>query len=189
MRRLDEILEYNKKFVENKEYEMFTTSKHPDKKMVILSCMDTRLTNLLPAALNIKNGDAKIIKNAGATNMSAFDSVMRSIIVAIYEFNVEEVLVVGHEKCGMCNLDTGDVISKIKDRGISEEVINTLNNSNIDIKQWLHGFNSVEESVCDNVKAIKNHPLVPKDVVVHGLIMCPETGKLETIVNGYENKK
>ena len=34
---------------------------------------------------------------------------------------------------------------------------------------------------------IKNHPLIPKDIKVHGLIIDPETGKLDVIVNGYEN--
>ena len=62
--RLDEILLYNKKFVANEDYKEFESTKNPNKKMVILSCMDTRLTELLPKALNIKNGDAKIIKNA-----------------------------------------------------------------------------------------------------------------------------
>ncbi|HBH2992083.1 TPA: carbonic anhydrase, partial [Clostridioides difficile] len=42
MRKLEEILEYNKSFVENKEYEQYVTSKHPNKKIVVLSCMDTR---------------------------------------------------------------------------------------------------------------------------------------------------
>ena len=32
-------------------YEKYLTSKYPDKKLAILSCMDTRLTELLPAAL------------------------------------------------------------------------------------------------------------------------------------------
>ncbi len=61
MRKLEEILEYNKSFVENKEYEQYVTSKHP-KKIVVLSCMDTRLTELLPKAMNLKNGDVKLIK-------------------------------------------------------------------------------------------------------------------------------
>ena len=52
---LDEILAYNKQFVENKGYEKYITNKYPDKKIAILSCMDTRLTALLPAALGIKN--------------------------------------------------------------------------------------------------------------------------------------
>ena len=63
---VEEILAFNEQFVEKKGYEKFITNKYPDKKLAILSCMDTRLTELLPAALGLKNGDAKIIKNAGA---------------------------------------------------------------------------------------------------------------------------
>lgn len=121
VRRLEEILEFNKSFVENKEYEKYKATKKPEKKLVILSCMDTRLTELLPKAMNIKNGDAKIIKNAGATIMHPFGSIVRSILVAIYEFNAEDVLVVGHHGCGMSNLNSKDMISKMEDRGISEE--------------------------------------------------------------------
>ena len=48
------ILKYNNEFVANKGYEKFVTNKYPDKKIAILSCMDTRLTELLPAALGGK---------------------------------------------------------------------------------------------------------------------------------------
>ena len=82
---IDQILAYNKEFVANKGYEQYVTDKYPDKKLAVLSCMDTRLTELLPAALGLRNGDAKIIKNAGGLVISAFDSAMRSLIVAIYE--------------------------------------------------------------------------------------------------------
>ena len=34
---LDEILAYNKQFVENKGYEKYITNKYPDKKIAILS--------------------------------------------------------------------------------------------------------------------------------------------------------
>lgn len=187
MRKLDAILEYNNEFVKNKEYEKFKTSKDPDKKILILSCMDTRLTNLLPKALNLKNGDAKIVKNAGATIMHPFGSIMRSVAVAIYEFEVDEILIIGHDGCGMCNLDTQHMLDKAIERGISVETINTLENAGRDVKKWLHGFESVEASIEDSVSIIKNHPLIPKDIIVHGLVMCPETGKLDIVVNGYED--
>ena len=76
------ILAYNKEFVANKGYEPFVTSGKPDLKLAILSCMDTRLTELLPKALGLKNGDAKIIKVAGGTLLTPYDSVMRSLLVA-----------------------------------------------------------------------------------------------------------
>lgn len=48
---IEEIIKYNEQFVARKGYEKYLTSKYPDKKLAILSCMDTRLTALLPAAL------------------------------------------------------------------------------------------------------------------------------------------
>ena len=182
MNKLDEILEYNKLFVENKEYEQYKATKYPGKKLVILSCMDTRLTELLPKALNLKNGDAKIVKNAGATIMHPFGSIIRSIIVAIYEFNADEVLVIGHKNCGMSNINGEEIINKIISRGVSKETIDTINNSGINIDKWLHGFDSVEDSVKESVDLIKKHPLIPKEIKVHGLIMDPETGSLEVII-------
>jgi carbonic anhydrase len=184
MSKLEEIMEYNKKFIDNKDYEKYATTKIPKKKMAILSCMDTRLTELLPKAMNIKNGDAKIIKDAGATVMHQFGGVMRSILVAVYEFGAEDVFVIGHHGCGMSNLDTKSLVNKMIDRGIKEETISTLNNAGVNVEKWLHGFESVQESIKESVRMIKDHPLFPEDVRVHGLIMSPETGELEIIVNG-----
>ena len=82
---INEILKFNKEFVANKGYEKFITNKYPDKKIAILSCMDTRLTELLPAALGVKNGDVKMIKNAGGIISHPFGSVIRSLLVAIFE--------------------------------------------------------------------------------------------------------
>lgn len=185
MNKLQEILDYNRMFVENKEYQEYITSKVPSKKLVILSCMDTRLTELLPKALNLKNGDAKIIKNAGASIMHPFGSITRSVLVAVYEFQADEVFVIGHYDCGMSNLNSEEILEKAMERGISSEAITTLFNAGIDVKKWLKGFNSVEESIKESVESIKNHPLIPKDVRIHGLIMEPETGKLDVIVNGH----
>lgn len=186
MSKMKEIMAYNKQFVENKDYEEYVTTKIPKKKMVILTCMDTRLTELLPKAMNIKNGDAKIIKDAGATVIHPFGGVMRSILVALYEFGAEDVFVVGHHGCGMSNLNTKSLVNKMIDRGIKEETIAILNNSGVNVEGWLHGFESVEQSIKESVKMIKNHPLYPKEVRVHGLIMSPETGELEIIVDGDE---
>ena len=80
---INQILQFNREFVASKGYEQYVTDKYPDKKLAVLSCMDTRLTQLLPAALGLKNGDAKIIKNAGGLVISAFDSAMRLSLIHI----------------------------------------------------------------------------------------------------------
>ena len=65
---IDELLKFNGSFVESKGYEKYITNKYPDKKIAIVTCMDTRLTELLPAALGIKNGDVKMIKKERRRN-------------------------------------------------------------------------------------------------------------------------
>ena len=100
MSTIDEILAHNKTFVEEKGYLKYSTDKYPDKKLAIVSCMDTRLTELLPAALGLKNGDAKIIKNAGGVISHPFGSVIRSLLVAVFELGVKTIMVVGHSNCG-----------------------------------------------------------------------------------------
>lgn len=184
MSSLQSILEFNEQFVEQREYEQFRTTKYPDKKLVVLTCMDTRLTELLPKAMNIRNGDAKIIKNAGAIISHPFGSIMRSIIIAIYELKAEEVCIVGHHGCGMSGLEPGNILSLAKENGISMELIDAINYAGINIEKWLTGFKSVEESVANSVALVKKHPLLPPGTLVHGLVMCPVTGKLDVVVNG-----
>lgn len=185
-KNLEEILSFNKKFVEDKEYEVFGTTKYPDKKMVVVSCMDTRLTELLPKAMNVRNGDAKFIKNAGGVIVHPFGSAMRSIIVCVYEFDVKEVYIVGHFHCGMSGIDPSKTIQKMLDRGISKNTIDTLSNAGIKVNKWLYGFDSVEISLIESVEKVRNHPLMPKDVAVHGLLIDPKTGALFLRINGWD---
>ena len=178
---IDQILDYNKRFVERKDYEQYLADKYPDKKLAVLSCMDTRLTELLPAALGLKNGDAKIIKNAGGLVISAFDSAMRSLIVAIYELGVEEIMVVAHSHCGACHMSFDHFRDQMTARGVAEETLSTIEKCGIDLHHWLEGFKDTPTSVRSTVDTIKTHPLIPKDVVVRGFIIDSVTGLLEEI--------
>jgi len=187
MTSLQSILEYNREFVEEKKYEEFITTKFPDKKMVVLTCMDTRLIDLLPRAMNLRNGDAKIIRNAGAIVTQPFGNIMRSILVALYELNAKEVFVVGHHECGMTGLNASKILEKAKSNGVPENTVDTLRNAGIDLERWLTGFDNVTQGVMKSVEIIKNHPLLPAGTPVHGLIIHPETGKLDLLVDGYEN--
>lgn len=179
---IDSIIEFNNKFVEKQEYKKYLTDKYPDKKLAVLSCMDTRLTELLPAALGLRNGDAKIIKNAGGLVISAFDSAMRSLLVAVYELGVKEIMVVAHTTCGACHMSFKDFEKHIIDRGITQSTLDTIKECGIDLDHWLEGFHDTEDSVKQTVTTIRNHPLMPADVVVRGFIIDSETGKLNEVV-------
>ncbi|WP_426446622.1 beta-class carbonic anhydrase [Paenibacillus sp. S-38] len=186
MSAIHAILEHNRAFVEEKRYTAYETTKFPDKKLVILTCMDTRLLELLPQAMGLRNGDAKVIKNAGAVVSHPFGSIMRSILLAIYELKAEEVCVIGHHECGMANLESANVLESAKRYGIAEEHIRTLTYAGIDLNGWLTGFSNIEESVANSVNMIRLHPLFPAKVPVHGMVIHPSTGRLDLVVDGGE---
>ncbi len=178
---IDSILEYNRRFVESEEYRRFETSKYPDKRIAIVTCMDTRLVELLPAALGIKNGDVKMIKNAGGTITNPFDSTVRSLLVAVYELGVNEIMIIGHTGCGVQGMDANEMLDIMRKRGISEEHINLMRHCGINLNEWLHGFEDTEQAVSETVDLIKNHPLMAPDVTVRGYIMDSTTGALTAL--------
>lgn len=187
MALLDEVLTYNEKFVTDQMYKEFATDKFPDKRVVILTCMDTRLVELVTKAMNFRNGDVKIVRNAGAIVNHPFGSIMRSLLVAVYQLQADEVLVIGHHDCGMSTLSSEVILGAMKERGVEDGTVDTLRHAGIDVDQWLQGFSSVEESVKHSVGMVKQHPLMVTDIPVHGLVIHPETGKLDLVVNGYES--
>jgi carbonic anhydrase len=160
-------------------------ARPPPQRCVVVSCMDARLTTLLPHALGLRPGDGKVIKNAGAIISTPFGGIMRSVVVAIYELGANEVFVVGHHDCGMAVVQPTRVVERmVREGGISRETLQTLEAAGIDVKRWLAGFASVSQSVRESVGVIRNHPLVPRRVPVSGLIIDPHTGRLEVVVNG-----
>jgi len=85
--------------------------------------------------------------------------------------------VVGHYECGMANVDPEKLISAMKARGISEEII-----SGVDLKEWIGAIEGEEENVLNAVREIKESPFIPDDVPVHGLIIDLYDGKLKVLV-------
>ena len=180
---INEILKFNREFVAEKGYEPYLTDKYPDKKIAIVSCMDTRLTKLLPAALGLRNGDVKIIKNAGGVITTPFDSTMRSLLVGVYELGVEEIMIVGHTDCGVQGMDGEEMLHLMRQRGIDDEHISLMKHCGIDLEKWLHGFDNVNEAVRETVDLVRNHPLMPADVTVRGYIMDSTTGGLSEVAD------
>lgn len=179
---IDDILKYNREFVDTRGFERFVTDKYPNKRIAIVTCMDTRLVELLPAALGFRNGDVKIIKNAGGTITNPFDSAMRSLLVAVYELGVNEIMVIGHTECGVQGMDSSEMQRLMLERGVPESNISLMKHCGIDLDNWLHGFDNTGAAVAETVDLIARHPLMPPgQVSVKGYIMDSVTGELKSI--------
>jgi carbonic anhydrase len=183
MTLLETILTANRKFVHPGAFPPLT--KNPQKQFAIFTCMDTRLVDFLEPAMGIKRGDAKVIKNAGNTLVDPLHGgVIRSLVAAIFMLGVDEIFVIGHEDCGMASVNPQKLKDDMVARGVSAAAIDK---HVPDLAQWLGAFGCPHENVADVVAKIRINPLIPADVPVHGLIFCPNDGRLEVIVDGYQD--
>lgn len=179
MALLDEIMEHNTRFVDERERPI---TKRPAKKIALFTCMDTRLVEFLEPAMGVRRGDAKVIKNAGNTLIDPAGGVIRSLVVAIFALGCEEIYVIGHKDCGMAQIDAEDLRRRMLERGVPQQAIDALQP---DLREWLGAFHDPDGNVLRVVEMIRTNPLFPPEVPVHGLMFDPFSGRLQLLIDGY----
>lgn len=168
------ILENNAKYLrEHEGEEPREIRKYPSRKTAIVTCMDARLNRMLPDALGIDDGDAVVIRNAGGFISDPFGDTMRSLVIAIYELGVTDVVFVGHSDCGAREVKPDLVRRKMLVRGIPGNLL-----SDPVLDDWLYGVPSPAQAVLMSMDLVRNHPFVPDDVSIHGYVMNIGTGEL-----------
>ncbi len=162
-------------------------TRQPKWRVAILTCMDCRI---ISNVFGIEDpGEAIVIRTTGA--LLTLDS-LRSLLIAVYELNVNLIAVIGHTDCGgeMSENQMRKLISKISKRaGISpEEVLRLLGSS--DPPSAFLGFNNVEVQVQKTVKDIREHPLItPVGVEVVGFIYETLKGDLINLQKKREQRE
>lgn len=179
---LQEILTNNHEFLANNQL-IKEVSKYPQKKFALLTCMDTRLIELLNKALGIHRGDAKILQNAGTSLIEEMGETVKSLLLTIYIFDIKEIFIVGHYDCGVALTSSKDMLRNMSRRGIPEQQLELIEK---DLQIWLDTYTDPVKNVLTVIKKLKANPFIPKDIPIHGLIIDPHTGKLDFLADGYE---
>ena len=174
------ILATNRTYVEATRDATRPESGRPALGLAVVSCMDARLTRLLPDALGLEDGDAAIVQAAGATIVDPYGEVMRSLLVAIGELGVRAVLVVGHTDCGTCGMRAEHLLEALAQAGSDAQALAEAA-ADREIMARLAGFERLEGEVADSVRAIRTHPLVPRSVRVTGCTIDVATGELTLV--------
>ena len=92
------ILSENERYTESFDRSALTPA--PLSGLAIVACMDARLD--VEETLGLRTGDAHIIRNAGGI---ATDDVIRSLIVSQQLLGTDEIVVIGHTRCGLLDAD------------------------------------------------------------------------------------
>ena len=176
---VDEVLAANKKYASS-----FGAKKDlalpPARGFAILTCMDARLDPAKYAGLS--EGDAHVIRNAGGR---ATDDAIRSLVISHKLLGTREWFVIHHTNCGM-ELFTDDVIGDL--------LADSLETAKFDGKAWSnpkhghgasagqfvkwHTIKDQASSVVQDVRRVREHPLVAKHIPIYGYVYQVESGRL-----------
>ncbi|WP_013321228.1 beta-class carbonic anhydrase [Gloeothece verrucosa] len=150
-----------------------------NKRLWVLACMDERLP--IEKVLGLSEGDAHIFRNAGGL---VTDDAIRSAMLTTQFFGTREIIVVTHTECGMMTA-SGDLLAQIlKDRGIKVDEVE-IDPALPELKlpkgifsTWIKTFTDVDAITIKQVELLRNSPLIPDDVVIHGYVWEVETQRL-----------
>ena len=152
----------------------------PARGFAILTCMDARLDPAKYAGL--AEGDAHVIRNAGGR---ASDDAIRSLVISYKLLGTKEWFVIHHSDCGM------EFFTDTLMRGLLENSLETAalgadgfhdvgtgpGSSEGTYVDWLT-VSDREQAVVDDVRRIRNHPLVPGRIPVYGYVYDVRSGRL-----------
>lgn len=152
----------------------------PARQFAILTCMDARLDPAKYAGL--AEGDAHVIRNAGGR---ASDDAIRSLVISHKLLGTKEWFVIHHTDCGMA-LFTDDIIRDLLAKSLTTATVDENGWRNTEEKGGSNEarhiafltFKNLEASVTEDVKRIRQHPLVAGHIPIYGYVYDVRSGKL-----------
>jgi carbonic anhydrase len=160
---IDEVLTANEVYARTHELKKLTP--RPERKLAVLTCMDTRLSI---RTLGLRTGDAHIIRNAGGI---VTDDALRSLVVSHYLLGTEEFMVINHTDCGLMHTTEQELRTRVQNRAGTAAVA----------PAFFHAFQNIEENVRHQLEKLDTHPWIPKSVAVRGFVYDVSTGKLREV--------
>lgn len=137
----------------------------PKTKVAIVTCMDSRL-HVAPA-LGLALGDAHILRNAGGR---VTDDMIRSLVISQQQMGTREIVVLHHTDCGAQTFNNEDFQEHLKcELGVDVSGQDFL------------PFQDIDESVREDMKLLRECPLIPDDVIISGAVYDVDTGSMKEI--------
>src|SRR6201996_3601048 len=144
-----------------------TLGKRPAPKLAVVTCMDPRLSDL-PGILGLPNGDLDVIRTGGP---AVTEDVLAELVVSTRVLGTTEILLLNHTGCGFTTFTDEELNAKLS--------ASTGDASPAPMRFF--SFRDPEENTQEQIKKVRSHPWIAKDIPVRGFIFDVETGLLREV--------
>jgi carbonic anhydrase len=163
---IDQALEANKAYALT--YDRTVGEGPPTPKIAVVTCMDPRLSDL-PAILGLPFHDIDVVRTGGP---AVTDGVIGELIVSNRIIGTKEILLLNHTRCGWTTFTDDELNAKLS--------ASTGDASPAPVR--FYAYTDPEEHTREQIKKIRSHPWISKDVPVRGFVLDSETGLLGEVV-------
>ena len=154
---IDKALEANRNYA--KSYDP-TQGKRPAPKIVVVTCMDPRLSDL-PGILGLPQADIDVIRTGGP---AVTEDVLGELIVSNRILGTTEILLLNHTGCGFTTFTDDELNAKLS--------ASTGDASPAPMRFF--SYKDPEQNTREQIKKVRSHPWIAKDVPVRGVIFDVE---------------
>lgn len=149
--------------------------------VIALTCVDPRLNALFPNVLGLPGEQFIWLRNAGNIITGTLSSTMRSLALACAVKGGKEIAVIGHTDCQVGKTTTMQLLEKLEAIGVKRQLLPE------NLNEFFGMFGSDRQNVIKACDFVRRSPLIGPKIPVHGFLVDIETGKLEWLVNGYQD--
>ena len=159
----DELMEHNVGYA--KTFSLGHLQTPPVRKLVILTCMDSRMD--LEQLLGLQVGDAHMIRNGGGL---ATDDAIRSLILSTHLLGTRSIAIIQHTECGLLSITDEQMRHRL-----------TAQTGKDASHLQFHAFTDIDKNVTEQVKRVREHPFLPANIQVRGYVYDVKKGSLREV--------
>jgi carbonic anhydrase len=161
---IDKALAANRNYAKKYDPAM---GKRPAPKLAVVTCMDPRLSDL-SGILGLPQGDLDVIRTGGP---AVTEDVLGELVVSTRVLGTTEILLLNHTGCGFTTFTDDELNSKLS--------ASTGDASPAPMRFF--SYKDPEENTREQIKKVRSHPWIAKDIPVRGLVFDVETGLLREV--------
>jgi carbonic anhydrase len=142
-------------------------AQRPAPKIAVVTCMDPRLSNL-PEILGLPEADIDVIRTGGP---AVTDDVLGELIVSNRVLGTTEILLLNHTGCGFTTFTDAELNAKLE--------ATTGDSSPAPMRFF--SYKDPAEHTRAQIRKVRSHPWIAKEVPVRGVVFDMETGLLTEV--------
>jgi carbonic anhydrase len=161
---IDDALKANRNYAKRHDRKL---AQRPAPKIAVVTCMDPRLSNL-PEILGMPHADIDVIRTGGP---AVTDDVLGELIVSNRVLGTTEIMLLNHTGCGFTTFTDEELNTKL--------AASTGNPSPAPMRFF--SYKDPVRNTREQIKKVRSHPWIAKDVPVRGFVFDMETGLLSEV--------